>query len=117
MVDVSAIKSDKIIVGFNPIEDVQEVSLVDFVGRSYDLVMVGFPSNSSNKMTHLGLSNGKYYKSMESISMGITQQIESVEIDGNTLTINYGKDWEVVMLLSVVFLIVFGAVGVFVLLA
>lgn len=110
--DLSAIEAKQIVAGYNRITADYEVkSPMAFVGRSYDLVMVGVENDEIGKLTYLGLVDGEYYKARESFSLGAFQKVKEVRIENESLVIVCGKGWYLPIFLSIIGGIIFGVLG------
>lgn len=109
----TAIKSEKIVIGIghNLAITAKDVSLVAFLGREYDLVMIGKDGDRDNTIVFLGESDKEYYSVAETIPVKILQGIKEIRINGDSTEIIMGKQIMLVVFLSIIAVFFFGVFG------
>lgn len=111
-VDLSAVRANQIIAGTNLMKTDFESQVSSFLGKSYDLVMVGL-ENSRGSIVYLGEKDNQWYRAEEFLSMGLTQEAKDIRINNQILVVTCGKDVGVVVLLSILSFVIFALLGSF----
>ena len=111
-IDLSAIDTRQIITGVNEFVEPQKCSVMDFVSRSYDYVLVGI--EDGNCIVYQGQwNNATWYQAEDELDTGLTQEIERIELgnQNKTLTVYFGKDERIVGFFSFLSVFLFGLSG------
>jgi len=114
-IDLSAIDTRQIITGVNEFVESQKCSVMDFVSRSYDYVLVGIEDRNCivyQGQTSIAWNTG-WYQAEDELDTGITQEIERIELSNQnkTLTVYFGKDECIVGFFSFFSVFLFGLSG------
>ena len=114
-IDLSGINTRHTLIGINEHLESQKCSVMDFVSRSYDYVLVGI--EDGNCIVYQGQTsiawNTGWYQAEDELDTGITQEIERIELgnQNKTLTVYFGKDERIVGFFSFFSVFLFGLSG------
>lgn len=111
-VDLSAIRAKEIVAGTNLTKPDFECSIMSFLGKSYDLVMVGVEDVNTGKIVYLGKADNQWYKAEEWLKMGTTQKVEEAKIVDREFVVSCGKNKGAVVILTLLAVAGLGALGV-----
>jgi len=114
-IDLSGINTRHTLIGINEHLESQKCSVMDFVSRSYDYVLVGIEDRNCivyQGQTSIAWNTG-WYQAEDELDTGITQEIERIELSNQnkTLTVYFGKDECIVGFFSFFSVFLFGLSG------
>lgn len=109
--DKTAIKSEQLLIVHGIQKTIHEdVSLVAFLGREYDIVVIG-KGDSDNKIVFSGKSDKEYYGATEKIPLSTFQEIRELKMNSDKIEIVIGKNIGDSVLASTIIVVILGIIG------